>query len=180
MYSTARPTRIGSLLDHRDLSDTVLYRDIATLLLCTSPQLEFSVFSQCHCWGCVNAGKEMQLFSNVFSVICVHVVYVCPNCVPSSQIRANMHITWSWSCSGSECISALRFTDKRFVQCPHLTVTMLSMLFPGTLTCNHGTRMYISATETERVEQQINPSTQRERACRGHHQKDWREIHTSR
>jgi hypothetical protein len=101
VYSTARPTRIGSLLDHRDLSDTVLYRDIATLLLCTSPQLEFSVFSQCHCWGCVNAGKEMQLFSNVFSVICVHVVYACPNCVLISNSCKHAYyleliLFWEW------------------------------------------------------------------------------------
>lgn len=44
--------------------------------------------------------------------------------------------TWTCAAAGTgECICPLRLTESRFVQCPHRTVTMLSMLFPGTLTC---------------------------------------------
>lgn len=60
---------------------------------------------------------------------CVHKFLFSEN---SHKIQRSIGTWRSWR--GNDCSNAPIFTDRRLAQCPHLTVTMLNVLFPGTLT----------------------------------------------
>ena len=56
--------------------------------------------------------------------------------------------TWG-SCGGNGWRDAPMLTDSKLAQCPHLTVTMVSKLLYGTLTCQYPIFKYIMITFTK-------------------------------